>query len=156
MGSASTGTESVAGAGSINKARPAPPALQAIVDAPSSSNRFSPSRGRPSRPQIRPEPRPETRPEPVREPEPTLPPRLSIQPIAVEPVQTERPAPPRIQVLTEKPLTTLPFENPTTAARFTTAARPAFNTVFPTTAPRVPATPPPTTAAPLPTAHQPQ
>merc|ERR1719323_758971 len=117
------------------KARPAPPALQAIVDAPSSSNRFSPSRGRPSRPQIRPEPRPETRPEtrpePVREPEPTLPPRLSIQPIAVEPVQTERPAPPRIQVLTEKPLTTLPFENPTTAARFTTAARPAFNTVFP-------------------------
>ena len=132
------------------KARPAPPALQAIVDAPSSSNRFTPSRGRPSRPQIRPEIRPEPV-VPVRsEPEPTLPPRLSIQPIQVEPVQTERPAPPRIQVLTEKPLTTVPFENLDTAARFTTAARPAF-TPFPSTVARVPPTPAPTTAAPLPT-----
>jgi len=128
--------------------RPAPPSLQAIVDAPSPS-RFSPSRGsRPSRPQVRPEPV-----EPVQkfvkqEPEPTLPPRLSIVPVSVEPQQTERPA--RIQVLTEKPLTTVAFENPTTAARFTTASRPAFNT-FGSTVSRQQPTQPPTTPASLPT-----
>ena len=135
------------------KARPAPPALQAIVDGPSStSNRFSPSRGggRPSRPQVRPEP---VEVQPV-QPEPTLPPRLSIQPISVEPVQpqTERPA--RIQVLTEKPLTTLPFEQPTTAARFTTASRPSFNTV-PSTVARLQPTQAPTTPAPAPPAAAP-
>jgi len=126
------------------KARPAPPALQAIVDGPkTSSNRFSPSRGsRPSRPQARPEPQ-----EPVRtQPEPSLLPRLSIQPISVEP-QTERPA--RIQVLTEKPLTTVAFEPPTTAARFPTAGRPAFSPAG-TTVARLPPTAAPTTAAPAP------
>ena len=124
------------------KARPAPPSLQAIVDGPSSgSNRFTPSRSRPARPQIRPEP---VEVQPVREPEPTLPPRLSIQPI--QPVaQTERPA--RIQVLTEKPLTTVPVQSQTTTARFTTAGRPAFNT-FATTQARFQPTPPPTTPAP--------
>ena len=95
---------------SREKVRPAPPSLQAIVDGPSSSvssNRFTPNRpSRPSRPQIRPEP---VEVEPVKQPEPTLPPRLSIQPI--QPVQqTERPA--RIQILTEKPLTTVPVEVP--------------------------------------------
>merc|ERR1712064_159411 len=130
------------------KVRPAPPSLQAIVDGPTSSagsNRFTPSRtqSRPSRPQIRPEP---VEIQPVKQPEPTLPPRLSIQPI--QPVQqTERPA--RIQILTEKPLTTVPVEVPTSASRFTTAGRPAFNT-FGTTQSRFQPTPSPTTAAPPP------
>jgi len=119
---------------SREKARPAPPSLQAIVDGPkTSSNRFSPSRGsRPSRPESRPEPQ-----EPQLPPRPqqSLPPRLSIQPISVEP-KTERPAPARIQVLTEKPVTTVAFENPSTTAQ----AR------FPTTA----FSPVPTTAAPAP------
>ena len=107
---------------SREKARPAPPSLQAIVDGPrTSSNRFSPSRGsRPSRPESRPEPQ-----EPQLPPRPqqSLPPRLSIQPINVEP-QTERPAPARIQVLTEKPVTTVAFESPATTAqaRFPTTA----------------------------------
>jgi len=128
------------------KVRPAPPSLQAIVDGPSSSvgsSRFTPSRTRPSRPQIRPEP---IEVQPVKQPEPTLPPRLSIQPI--QPVQqTERPA--RIQILTEKPLTTVPVEIPTSASRFTTAGRPAFNT-FGTTQSRFQPTPSPTTPAPSP------
>ena len=96
--------------------RPAPPALQAIVDGGSRAApaRLSPGRGRPARPQARPEPEQEDRPA-----QPALPPRLSI-------VTTERPA--RIQILTEKTTTTQQFENPTT--RFTTASRPeaSFNT----------------------------
>ena len=116
------------------KARPAPPALQAIVDGGSRASppRFSPGRGRPARPQARPEP--------VEEIPATLPPRLSI-------VTTKRP--PRIQILTDKPTTQ--FENPTT--RFTTASRPeaTFNTFGttvarfqPTEAPTQPPPPPPT------------
>merc|ERR550532_3336187 len=88
------------------KARPAPPALQAIVDGPkTSSNRFSPSRGsRPSRPQARPEPQ-----EPVRtQPEPSPPPRLSIQPISVEPQTTPLPL--------SRPLLTAPRPAPTGSA----------------------------------------
>lgn len=123
------------------KSRPAPPALQAIVDTNDSrdSPRVSLNRGRPSRPQSpgrvqsqrpqRPEPV-QFRPEPVQEKEPafiqpTLPPRLeqirieSVAPTTTpEPqttqVRTQRPS--RIQVLTEKPTsrTTFPRRPETT------------------------------------------
>lgn len=132
------------------KARPAPPALQAIVDGGSrgSPPRFSPGRGRPSRPEARPEPVEEV---PAAPAKPALPPRLSI-------VTTERPA--RIQILTEKP-TTVQFENPTT--RFTTASRPEanFNTFGstvtrfqPTEAPTAPPPPPPSPQPVLPAAPE--
>ena len=124
---------------SREKARPAPPSLQAIVDGPKTSgNRFTPSRGsRPSRPQAS---RPQEPQEPQQSlpprPQQSLPPRLSIQPITTEP-RTERPTPARIQVLTEKPVTSpVAFESPST----TVQAR------FPTTA----FSPAPTTAAPAP------
>jgi hypothetical protein len=129
------------------KARPAPPALQAIVDGGSRASppRFSPGRGRPARPQARPEPVVE---EPVQPAQPALPPRLSI-------VTTERPA--RIQVLTDKPTTAFTFESPTTTTRFTTVNRPETAApTFPSTVARLQPTEPPTQPPPPPPASAPE
>jgi len=138
------------------KSRPAPASLQQIVDSTVSSDRTAP-RARPSRPEP---PRPsQARPSQFRpreeEPAPITPSPNRLQQIRIEsqPETTQRPAPPRLQVLTDRPnlRTTFPrrpepttTERPTTQqrlettkARFSTAGRPAS-----------PFAPAPTTAAP--------
>jgi len=123
--------------------RPAPPALQAIVDIDKS--RVNPNRGRPFRPQS--PSRTQFRPESLQEGEPkqdkvSLPPRLS--PVRIqssittpEPQTTQRTqTPPRLEVITDKPntRTTLRHPEPTTpsptspVARFPSPGGSRFNT----------------------------
>merc|ERR1711892_285889 len=128
--------------------RPAPPALQAIVDTDSESSRVSvnPNRGRPSRPQS--PSRTQFRLEPVQENEPeqfqaTLPPRLSpvrIQSFVTTPEpqttqQTQRPS--RLDIVTDRPNFRTSFRRPepsttvaptSPASRFSTAGGSRFST----------------------------
>ena len=109
-----------------NKRRPAPPALQAIVD--STINEVADEPVEPQRTQFRPRPRPNRiRPN-------TIPER--VEEVSTEPA-TARPN--RIQVLTDRPRTTFPRRQETTATSrpttaFTASSRPTFNpTNLPTT-----------------------
>jgi len=128
--------------------RPAPPALQAIVDTDSEPSRVSvnPNRGRPSRPQS--PSRTQFRPEPVQEKEPeqvqaTLPPRLSpvrIQSFVTTPEpqttqRTQRPS--RLEIVTDRPNLRTSFRRPepsttvaptSPASRFSTAGGSRFST----------------------------
>jgi len=108
------------------KSRPAPPALQAIVDTGSASA----NRGRPSRPQA--PSRTQTRPQPVQDSpiQPTLPPRLTpvrIQSFAPtkEPQTTQNTQrPSRLEVITDRPgfRTSFKRPEPTTTLAPTTAS----------------------------------
>merc|ERR1712106_683572 len=155
-------TSSVKAAPVREKTRPAPPALQAIVDTDRES--VNPNRGRPSRPQS--PSRTQFRPEPVKEEEPekiqaTLPPRLTPTRIqsfvpTPEPQTTQRTQrPSRLEIITDRPNFRTSFRRPepsTTVAptspssrfstagggsRFSTANRFAFgsNRFQPTQAP---------------------
>jgi len=93
------------------QSRPAPPALQAIVD----NSRKNPSRGRPSRPQTPIKARPEPEQEEGSGSQPTLPPRLS--PVRIQsfvPTQetqtTKRPS--RLEVITDRPGLRTSFRRP--------------------------------------------
>jgi len=128
--------------------RPAPPALQAIVDTNSIPSRVSvnPNRGRPSRPQspsrtqFRPEPSQEEEPEPDQV---TLPPRLSpvrIQSFVTTPEpqttqRTQRPS--RLEIVTDRPNFRTSFRRPepstsvaptSPSSRFSTAGGSRFST----------------------------
>jgi len=160
------------------KSRPAPPALQAIVDTGRDS--ANANRGRPARPQA--PSRTQTRPQPVQEEgsgeaEPTLPPRLT--PVRIQSFvptqepkttqQTQRPS--RLEIITDRPNFRTSFRRPepsTTVAptspssrfatagggsRFSTANRFAFggNRFQPTQAPTTTSTTTTTTTTTTPT-----
>lgn len=156
------------------QSRPAPPALQAIVN--------NPTRSRPNRPQSRPAPIRQlepalSRPSPSRQEPPSLPSRLTISSPKPRTVVTEAPQstqsrttrPNRLQVLTDRPniRTTFPrrpapvtTEEPSTTrqksslgSRFSTASRPSFNTPVrntqaPSTTTTLPPPPPPSKVVP--------
>jgi len=136
-------TSSVSKAPVREVSRPAPPALQAIVDTDRES--VSSNRGRPSRPQS--PSRTQFRPEPVQKEErekvqTTLPPRLSpvrIQSFVTTPepqttLQTQRPS--RLEIITDRPNFRTTFNRPepttdaptTTSSRFSTAGGSRFST----------------------------